>query len=127
MKMLAPQIIVFAVLNLFFVFGKSWLQANGLDVNLLLGGNLLLFILSIISFLLLRRSVIAAAPQSFIRNFYLSFMIKFLLVAVTILIYAKTRESVNRLSIIICMALYIVYTFIEVRTILKESKKQNAK
>lgn len=125
--MFAPQIIAFAVLNVFFVFSKPWLLASGLDVSLLLGGNLLLFVLSVISFLFLRRSVIAAAPQAFVRNFYLSFMIKFLLVAVTVLIYAKTRQSVNRLSVIICMALYIVYTFIEVRTILKESKKQNAK
>lgn len=125
--MLFPIGIVFTALTAIFLIGKSWFEANGLDVGLLVGGNFFLCILCLVSFLFLRRSVVTASPNVFIRNFYLSFLVKFLLVAITVLVYAKTQQSVNRMSVIICMALYMVYTFIEVRIILKESKKQNAK
>lgn len=127
MKMLIPVFLFFGTSSSFILLSHDWLHSKGLDSDLLTGGNIFLFLLCMVSFVFLRKSIVTASPQIFIRNFYLSFLVKFMLVAVTVLIYAKTRNDVNRLSVIVCMALYLVYTFIEVRIILKESKKQNAK
>lgn len=126
LTLLSPVLLVFALVSMVLLVAGEAVDNNGLDANLLLTGNFFLFILSVLSFLLLYRSVKTPSPQSFIRNFYLSFLIKFVLVAGVTLFYAVSTEKVNRLSVIICMALYLVYTFIELRIILKESKRHNA-
>lgn len=49
-----------------------------------------------------------------------------MLVAVMALIYVKTADQVNRMSVIACMVLYLVYTFIETSMLLKSGKQKNA-
>lgn len=126
-KLLSPVLFVFGIVTMLVAAFKDRLLERGLDPDLLLAGNLFLFSLSVLSFLLLYRSVKTPSPQSFIRNFYLSFLVKFVLVASAALIYGVSTEKVNRFSVLICMLLYLVYTFIELRIILKESKQYNAK
>lgn len=126
-KLLSPVLFVFGIVTMLVAAFKDRLWERGLDPDLLLAGNLFLFSLSVLSFLLLYRSVKTPSPQSFIRNFYLSFLVKFVLVASAALIYGVSTEKVNRFSVLICMLLYLVYTFIELRIILKESKQYNAK
>ncbi len=126
LTLLSPILTVFALTTMIVLVARSTINEAGLDAGMLLGGNLFLVVLSVISFLLLHRSVKTPNPQSFIQNFYLSFLVKFVLVAGVALWYALAADKVNRLSVIICMALYLVYTFIELRVILKESKRYNA-
>ncbi len=126
LTLLSPVLVVFALVSVILLVAGEAVGNSGLDANLLLTGNFFLFILSVLSFFLLYRSVKTPSPQSFIRNFYLSFLVKFILVAGITLFYAVSTEKVNRLSVIICMVLYLVYTFIELRIILKESKRNNA-
>ncbi len=127
LKLLSPIFVVFGIITVVLAVARESIIRYGLDADLLLNGNIFLFILSVLSFLLLHRSVKTPSAQSFIRNFYLSFLVKFVLVAGVSLTYALSAEKVNRLSVIMCMALYLVYTFIELRIILKESKQYNAK
>ncbi len=126
LKLISPVIILFGLLTVIIAVAREWAAGLGLDPDLLLVGNIFLCVLSLLSFLLLYRSVKTPSPQSFIRNFYISFLVKFILVASASLIYALSAEKINRLSVIICMVLYLIYTFIELRIILKESKQHNA-
>jgi len=126
LKLISPVIILFGLLTVIIAVTRGWAAGLGLDPDLLLVGNIFLCVLSLLSFLLLYRSVKTPSPQSFIRNFYISFLVKFILVASASLIYALSAEKINRLSVIICMVLYLIYTFIELRIILKESKQHNA-
>ncbi|MBX3240506.1 MAG: hypothetical protein KIT80_01325 [Chitinophagaceae bacterium] len=126
-KLLTPTLILFVLLAAALFFAKPAIAGAGLDPDLLAWGNLFLFVLSVLSFLVLHQSVKSPSPQTFIRYFYISFLVKFVLVAGVVLAYAVSADKVNRLSVIICMALYLVYTFIELRIILKESKQNNAR
>ena len=118
-----PVVIFFAVVSLLFFVSGPWLTEQGFNQSTLLIGNFFLFVLTVISFLLLRKAIASSSPQIFVRHFYLSFTIKFFLVAIVALIYGRMAAQVSRTSIIVCMVLYIVYTFIEMRILLKAGKK----
>lgn len=118
-----PVVIVFFVVSLLIFASGAWLTEQGFDQSTLLGGNIFLFLLTLISFLLLRKAMTSASPQVFVRYFYLSFTAKFFLVAIVALIYGRMVAHINRPSIIVCMVLYLVYTFIEMRILLKAGKK----
>jgi hypothetical protein len=108
------------------MFFQRTLNAYGFSVQVLLWGNVFLFGLSSISFLLQKKAAKSTSPQLVIRYFYISFLVKLILVAVMALIYAKTASTVNKMSVIACMAFYMLYTFIEISTLLKAGKQKDA-
>ncbi|MGZ8558458.1 MAG: hypothetical protein ACXWWC_09005, partial [Chitinophagaceae bacterium] len=67
LKHLRPMILFFIFLNAFFIIGKDWLLKKNVDQDVLLIGNLLLFLVSLITFLLTYRSLKSPNPNSFVR------------------------------------------------------------
>jgi hypothetical protein len=90
----------------------------------LLWGNLFLFILSGISFFIQYKGLKVSNPKAFIRYFYLSFVIKFMFVAIIVLVYAVNAQSINKNAVLLCMGLYLVYVFVEVLHVLKFLSKK---
>ena len=128
LKPLRPIIIMFVVLSGFFIAGKSFLSKWGMDQDVLILGNLLLFIVSLTSFLVTYKGLNSSNPQAFVRSMYGSFMIKFFIIAIAAFIYIRiTGKSVNKPALFTCMGLYLLYTFIEVSVLTKLLKeKKNA-
>jgi hypothetical protein len=122
------MILVFVVLNGFFIAGKNMLARWDADQSVLIVGNLILFFVSFTSFLLTRRSLSSPNPNVFVRAMYGSFMIKLFVCAVAAFIYfMSVKKNVSKPALFICMGLYIVYTFIEVSSLTKLLKeKKNA-
>lgn len=125
---LRPMILVFVLLNGFFVVGRTTLEKWGVDQSVVIGGNLVLFLVSLASFLLTKRSLSSPNPNSFVRAMYGSFMIKFFVCAAAAFIYIMSvKKNVNKPALFVCMGLYIVYTILEVSSLLKLLKqKKNA-
>ena len=128
LTLLRPVILIFIFLNAFFLAGKGWLTKNNIDQDVLIIGNLLLFIVTLVTFLLTYRSLSAKNPNVFVRAMYGGFIIKFFVVAIAAFIYIMiTKKNVNKPALFFCMGLYIVYTFFEVTALLKVLKqKKNA-
>jgi len=128
LALIRPLIFVFTFIMAFSITGKSWLEKNGVDQLVLIGGNLLLFIVSLAAFFITFKALKSANPQAFVRAMYGSFMIKFFLIAVAAFIYIMiAKKEVNKPALIICGVLYIIYTAIETRALLKLLKqKKNA-
>ncbi|HZI52775.1 MAG TPA: hypothetical protein VFD56_03695 [Chitinophagaceae bacterium] len=128
LQLLRPMILIFILLNAFFLVGKGWILKRGVDQEVLITGNLLLFVVSIITFLITYRSLQSGNPNAFVRAMYGGFIIKFFAVAVAAFIYIMiTKKNVNKPALFSCMLLYVVYTFIEVKTLLGILKqKKNA-
>lgn len=126
LKAFIPSVGLFLLLNGLLALFQGVLTGYGFSVRVLLFGNLFLFGLSLVSFLLQQKASRSASAQLFIRYFYISFLIKLVLVAAVALVYAKTAARVNRISVIACMLLYLVYTFIEISMLLKAGKRKNA-
>jgi hypothetical protein len=122
------MILVFIFLNVFFITARRWIVNQGVDQDVLSIGNLLLFVVSIITFLITCRSLQSSNPNSFVRAMYGGFIIKFFGVATAAFIYIMiTKKNVNKPALFACMLLYVVYTFIEVKTLMGILKrKKNA-
>lgn len=125
---LRPLIFVFLILNTFLIAGKSWLVKKGLDQDVLIAGNLLLFGVSLLSFILTRRSLRSDNPHVFVRAIYTSFIVKFFVLAAGAFIYISVAGAgVSKASLFSSMGLYAVYTFLEVSALLRLLKqKKNA-
>ena len=119
-----PILVLFLISTaVFFLFGKKLIQL-GFDIDILLWGNVFLFILSSISFFIQYKALQASSAQVFTRYFYLSFVAKFMLVAITVLVYSLNAKTISKSSILTCMALYLVYVFVEMSFVLKTLRKK---
>ena len=128
LKPIRPLLVFFVVLTGLFVAGKNMLEKWGLDQDVLILGNLLLFVVTLSSYLVTYKGLNSSNPQAFVRSMYGSFMIKFFIIAIAAFIYIRvTGKTVNKSALFTCMGLYLVYTFIEVSVLTKLLKeKKNA-
>ena len=125
---LRPMYIVFIAINLLLLALNSTLQAKGVDVKILAIANLLMLIVALLSFTITIRSLNAKSPHTFVRAIYGSFVAKFFIIAIAAFVYILLAgKSVNKPALLSSMLLYIVYTYLEVSTLLRILKqKKNA-
>ena len=121
-----PVIIFFIILNALIVVFRQKLSSMGFNVDILIIGNIIVFAMTIVSLFLLGKGLKATNTQAFLRSVYGSFMIKFFLVLITVFSYGYfNKGNLNKQSLFTMMFLYLVYTFIEIRALLKLSKNGN--
>ncbi|MFN5641345.1 MAG: hypothetical protein ACK4V4_11080 [Sphingobacteriales bacterium] len=119
-----PILLLFLLIIAVFIIFKPWLHSIGFDVHMLTIGNGIIFLMTFLSSKLLLGSMKAANSASFLRGVYGSFLIKFLIVAIAVLVYAFIKRSnVNKIGIFTLMGIYLVYTYIEISSLLKQTKK----
>jgi hypothetical protein len=122
---LFPVILLFVLLNGFFISGRTLLEKWSIDREVLIVGNLILFVVTLLSFWLGQRGLRSGNVQAFIRSIYASFIVKFFIIAVAAFIYiVAVKKNVNRPALIACMCLYLVYTFLEVSILMKMAKEK---
>ncbi|HEV3222125.1 MAG TPA: hypothetical protein VGZ90_04565 [Puia sp.] len=120
-------IYLFLASSFLFFLLKFLLPGTIVNYNVLLYGNLLLFVVSWISARMSTRAVVHKNVQVFLRLVYGSFLMKFFVLAIAAFVYISIfKKEVNKPALFGCFGLYIIYTFIEVRSVLKQSKKPNA-
>lgn len=122
-----PIILLFLALNVLVVVFRRSLTSEGFFVDLLIIGNIILFSMTMLSFFLLYRGLKATSTPGFLRSVYGSFMIKFFIVLVAVFGYAfMSKGNLNKHSLFTLMFLYLVYTFLEIKTLMKLSRKVNS-
>ena len=125
LQVIRPLLIVFVALTAFFITGKSWLQKQGIDPEVLIIGNLVIFAATIGALWVLMKGGASGNPQSFVRSMYGSFMIRFFVIILAAFIYIMTaKKNVNKPAIIACAGIYMVYSFIERSILLKLMKRK---
>lgn len=125
---LVPIIVFFIVLNAFFLTAKNFLDQHGFDQSVLIAGNLVVFLATLLSFLFASRGLTSPNPQAFVRSVYLSIMVKLFVCIIAALIYIFVfRNNLNKPALFTCMGLYLVYTLLEVSVLTRMLKeKKNA-
>jgi ACR3 family arsenite efflux pump ArsB len=121
---LGPLFLLFSVFTGFFVGGKSMLVKWNAAQDVLIIGNILLLLITLCSYLLLYRGLQSANTQAFIRMIYTSFIVKFFIIIAAVFIYAVSAKELNKAGIIICMFIYLIYTFVEVSALTKLLKRK---
>lgn len=120
-----PVVVFFIVLNGFFISGKNMLARWGVDQDVMIIGNLLLFIITLLSFLLAQKGLKNPNPHAFVRSVYSSMMIKLFICIIAAFIYISMyRDNLNKPALFTCMGLYLVYTFMEVSILMKLLKEK---
>lgn len=120
LKSFLPILLIFIACNTFFFVGKNLLQRWNADADVLLIGNLLLFIITFISFMLALRGLKNPNPNAFVRSVYGSMIIKLFAGMIAALVYISIyQKGLNKPALFGCLALYLVYTFTEVAVLTK--------
>ncbi len=121
-KTVFPLVVFFLITAAFFFLFRTALQANGFNWKVLSGGNLFLYLVTVISMNMLSNGLNAANTQSFLRNAYGGIIIKLFACAAAVVLYIYVSgKSFNKSSLFVCMGLYLVYTYMEFKGILKQS------
>jgi hypothetical protein len=125
---LLPIFLFFVLVNGLATVFRTRLEGLGYDIDVLLIANLLLCAMTSFSFYLLYKGMKASTTAGFLKSVYGSFIFKLVLVASLVLGYVfLMKDQVNKHSLITAMFLYLVYTFVETRSLLKLFRqKKNA-
>lgn len=119
-------VLVFIVITGSVILLKDRLEDWQVDRNLLLYGNLLLFCVTLFSWLFHRKALQAGNTQAFLRNVYSAMLMKLFVCIVAFFIYAFYKGAdINKPALFSVMFLYLLYTFLELSVLLKYSKQKN--
>jgi len=122
-KELTPVLLLFVVLNALFITGRTVLERWNVDQDVLIIGNLLLFLITLVSFGIAQKGLKSTNPNAFLRSVYGSIMLKLFLCIIAAVVYIVAfRSELNKPALFTCMGLYLVYTFLEVTALLKRLK-----
>jgi len=124
-KPFMPVVLLFLILNAFLIAGRTMLQRWNADQNVLMIGNALLFVITIISFLLAQRGLKNTNTHAFIRAIIGGIMIKLFVFIIAAFVYISIfKKQINKPALFTCMGLYLVYTFFEVSVLTKQLKQK---
>jgi uncharacterized membrane protein len=122
-----PILYLFLGFSALFLVLQWLLPGTAVDYRVLLIGNLLLFGVGWISAGMSSKALKHQNVQVFLRLVYGSFLLKFFVLAAAAIIYIFLyKKEINKPALFGCFGLYSIYTFIEMRSVIKQSKKPNA-
>jgi hypothetical protein len=89
---------------------------------LIIVGNFVLFIVTYLSLTILLKAVASKTNTQFMNAFYGSFMLKFMLIAISAFVYIYVTKKPNKNAIFLLFGVYLIYTFLETIAIKKSLK-----
>lgn len=123
-KVLQPVVVLFVLVNVLCAILFRWLPSVGMDPIVLLAGNLLVFVLTLLSCYLMKTGLTATSTTGFLSSVYGSFIMKLFFVGLVVVVYVKlSGDQMNVPAVFTSMVLYLLYTFIEVKGLLLLVKK----
>jgi hypothetical protein len=122
-RSIRPIILIFIISSALFIAGRSFLDRWGIDHRVLIGGNTVLFAVTLFSFYLYTRSFGSKNAMAITRSMYGSVMARMFICLIAAFIYiSAVGRNVSQGAIFGCMFLYFVYTGAEVAILMKMSK-----
>lgn len=95
-----------------------------MDVNGLIGGNVTLAAISILSYRMIMKGLKNDNPQAFVRAKYGGTMLKFFACIIIIGLYILlNREHLEKMNVFILLGFYIIYAIIEAGLLTKAAQK----
>ncbi|MEO6681533.1 MAG: hypothetical protein ABIN48_01795 [Ginsengibacter sp.] len=120
-----PLFIVVLVVFLLVVIFKTFLVNKGVNTDFVLGANFVLFTLSIAGLFIQGKGAKSTNLSGFLTGIYTSLLMKMFLIVGAVIVYlTMLGGEVNKPALFIGMALYFVFTAIEVKQIMKIVRKK---
>jgi len=122
-----PIVFFFIITTGLFVSAKKLFERYNIDQEVVIIGNLVLFIVTMLSLIIGKRTVSSSNPNAFVRGIMIGTMLKLFACAIAAFIYIMMfRDKLSKPALVVCMFLYIIYTIIEVNTLKKLLREKNA-
>ncbi|MEO9021388.1 MAG: hypothetical protein ABI237_05375 [Ginsengibacter sp.] len=119
------MIFLFIIISVLIFIFKNPLTAYGFDMDFLLKANVVLLLLSFLGFFIQAKGAQSPNVHAFIRGLYLSLLLKMFVIIGAIFIYIFVMgDNVNKASLFTSMAIYLLYTSIEVIQLMKIARKK---
>ena len=119
-----PLAVIFIATTILFVAVPSLDFLWNMNRMVMIAGNTILFIATMISFYMYTRSLANNNVHAFLRMIYGGMFAKMLICLFAALIYIMiAKKGVSKGAIFGLMFLYFVYTFVEISIIMKLSRK----
>jgi len=120
-----PLLIIFLISSSLILGFRKNLEKYGFDWQVLSAGNIFIYVITMISMYLLTKGMNASNTQAFLRHTYSSILMKLFACAGAAFIYIFIAgNNLNKPALFTCMAFYLVYTFVEMSAILKQSNRK---
>lgn len=105
---------------------KTWLlQTLGVHYEVLVAGNIVMALITLISYSLNRKGMTSENANVIVRSVYASTLAKLMLCVVAIAVYViVNRTRVSKATIFLFMFFYLVYTVYETSHLIRNSKKK---
>lgn len=124
-RLLLPIIFIFIISNGLFITSDALASRWNIDIDVVLVGNLVLFLATAASLFLYYKALHNNNVQAFLRMIYGSMFLKMMICLFGAFIYIIIAgKAVNKPGIIVCLLLYLVYSFVEVLVLLKQTKQR---
>ncbi len=120
-----PFVILYTIGDLMALSLSTWMEAHAINVFVVIGANTLLFSVSVLNILFQQKNMQNPNPAAVIRGVMAGTFIKLMGLAAAAIIYllaAGEARSVN--AVFVALALYIAYTWLEVRISLRMKPKK---
>jgi hypothetical protein len=125
---LTPIHLLFLCVAIVVTLFRGALASKGFDAFVMLAGNLLLYAVTLLGFLLHRSGMRSKGGALFLGTVYGAFLARMAVCAVAVLGYGWWKRSdMNWPALFTCMFLYLVYTFLETRALLRIHVGRNGK
>lgn len=118
--------VVFLLISAALFLLRSWLlQSLGVQFEVLMGGNVALALITLISYSLSRKGMASENPNAIVRAVYASTLAKLMLCVACIAVYIiMNRSNVSKATIFLFMFFYLLYTVFETVHLYRKSIRQ---
>jgi hypothetical protein len=118
---IGASIVIFIILSILFYLLKTYAPAY--RFNVLMGGNLIMLLLSVISFFIVKKSI-SERPEAFVRGVYGATFLKLMVCMASILIYALVnKHDIHKPTLFILFGIYAVYTGVETWLLSRQARE----
>lgn len=125
-KSFLPVILLFIVFSAAIFLSKNWLQGINADITGLLIANILVFLVTLLSYYFHNQALTKSTATGFVNSVYSGLMLKMFICIIAALIYIYVaRPAVNKPLLFGTLGMYFIYNFTEVWIMMKRNKVQN--
>ena len=126
LKPYRPLLILFVMINACVLVWKSRLLSMGIKYEVITVANMLLFLFTLVSLLLQVKAAANKNPNAIVRAVMAGMGLKLIGFASALLIYIYLAgKEKSAASVYVCLGLYLMYMWLEVRLFLKQNPKKN--
>lgn len=123
-KIIRPLVGLFTVVCIAFVASKSALATKNITANVVLVANALFFLLYSFTVGLHSNATNHKNPNVAIRTSMITSFLKLFVLIIAVVIYKYTIVGkIEWITVLICMVLYLIYSFVEIRIVSKLKKQ----